>query len=108
MTALAFFNNLHVKLRRMKKVILLALCFISFTAWSQNDQVKKLNMTKGPNFQKAVNLPAVPESTVATGPLEKNNRLKPWLLGGPAVKETTEPKFFGPKGKFYQNRTKRN
>ena len=95
-------------MKHLSSFTFVVLAFISFTAWSQNDQVKKLNMTKGPNFQKAVNLPAVPESSVATGPLEKNNRLKPWLLGGPAVKETTEPKFFGPKGKFYQNRTKRN
>jgi hypothetical protein len=108
MTALAFFNNLPLKLRRMKKVILLALCFISLTAWSQSNQVMKLSMSKGPTFYKSSDLPAVPQSTIATGPIEKNNRLKPWLKGGPAVKESTEPKYFGPKGKFYQNRTKRN
>lgn len=92
----------------MKKVILLVLCFISFAGWSQNDQVMKLRKSKGPTFHKTIRLSSPPKNTTVTGPLEKNNRLKPWLKGSKAVPTASAPKIFGPKGKFLQNRTKRN
>lgn len=89
----------------MRKLFLsIVTVFVVISCTAQTSSLKNLNKSKAPNFALEQNAPDAKESTIATGPVEKNIRNKPWTRENKPVSTVTKKRILGPKGKYLMNR----